>query len=107
MQRPTPSLASRSHNGSGITSGGITSPIPLCDMRTKERAIMFPDHEDPPTDLIADDNSTTLRAAAELFEKRAADSADAEKRETLLEYAKLYRRIAELPGPNEAEADDR
>ena len=58
-------------------------------------------------DLTADDASTTLRLTADLFEKSAAaGTADNEKRETLLDYAKLYREMAKLRDQSEAESDD-
>ena len=49
---------------------------------------MFP--ADMSHDLTVDDPSTTLRLTADLFEKSAAATADKDKRDTLLEYAKLY-----------------
>ena len=54
---------------------------------------MFP--ADMSHDLIVDDPSTTLRLTADLFEKSAAATVDKDKRDALLEYAKLYREMTE------------
>lgn len=74
---------------------------------------MFP-HEDTfpndepsrSDDRTAHDASSTLRATADLFEKSAAATGNQEKREALLDYAKLYREMAELRDQSEAEAED-
>ena len=47
-------------------------------------------------DLTVDDASLTLRLTADCFERSAAATAEKEKREAVLEYAKLYRDMAEL-----------
>jgi hypothetical protein len=57
-------------------------------------------------DLTVDDASTTLRVTADLFERSAAATADKEKREALLDYAKLYREMAELRDQSSAEVHD-
>jgi hypothetical protein len=46
---------------------------------------------------------------ADLFERSAAETADKDKRETLLDYARLYREMAELRDhgdAGDAEVDD-
>jgi hypothetical protein len=56
---------------------------------------MFPNAETPRShDLTVDDASSTLRTTADLFERSAAETADQEKREELLDYAKLFRNLA-------------
>ena len=68
---------------------------------------MFPNEEPSKShDLTADDSSSTLRVTADLFERSAAATSDKEKREELLEYAKLYREMAELRDRGEVEADE-
>jgi hypothetical protein len=70
---------------------------------------MLPDEETLPHDLMADDASSTLRMTADLFERSAAETADKDKRETLLDYARLYREMAELRDhgdAGDAEVDD-
>jgi hypothetical protein len=57
-------------------------------------------------DLADDDASSTLRVTADLFEKSAAAANDKDRREALLDYAKLYREMAELSDRSHAEADD-
>ena len=68
---------------------------------------MFPNEEPSKShDLTADDSSSTLRMTADLFETRAAATSDKEKCEELLEYAKLYREMADLRDRTDAEADE-
>jgi hypothetical protein len=68
---------------------------------------MFPDDDETLSRDLADDDATlTLRVTADLFEKSAAETVDKDKREALLEYAKLYREMAELRDQSEAEVDD-
>jgi hypothetical protein len=68
---------------------------------------MFPNEEPSKShDLTADDDSCTLRVTADLFERSAAATADKERREALLDYAKLYREMAELRDQSDAEVDD-
>jgi hypothetical protein len=67
---------------------------------------MFPNAEALSYDLTVDEHSLTLRATADLFEKSAAATADKEAREALLDYAKCYRKMAELRDQNDAEVDD-
>jgi hypothetical protein len=68
---------------------------------------MFPNEEMTLShDLTDDDASSTLRATADLYEKSAAATNDKDKREALLEYAQLYRDMAELADKNHAEVDD-
>ena len=68
---------------------------------------MFPNEETTLShDLTDDDASSTLRATADLFEKSAVATNDKEKRETFLEYAQLYREMAELADRSHAEVDD-
>jgi len=68
---------------------------------------MFPNEEPSKShDLTADDTSSTLRATADCFERSASAAADKEKREALLEYAKFYRKMAELRDKSDAEAED-
>jgi hypothetical protein len=57
-------------------------------------------------DLTDDDASSTLRVTADLFEKSAAATNDKDRREALLDYAKLYREMAELSDRSHAEAAD-
>ena len=59
-----------------------------------------------PNDAITDDTSSTLRATADLFEESAEASTDPRRRETLHEFAKLYREMAALADASEADADD-
>jgi hypothetical protein len=56
-------------------------------------------------DLTVDDASTTLRVTADLFERSVAATADKEKREVLIDYAKLYREMAESRDQSNAEVD--
>jgi len=49
-----------------------------------------------PDDTRADDRPATLRATAELLDQRARDTAGAEERHALHEYAQLYREMAVL-----------
>ena len=67
---------------------------------------MFPDEKKLSRDLVVDDASLTLRATADLFEQSATETANKEKREALLEYAKLYREMAVLRDQSDTEADD-
>jgi hypothetical protein len=68
---------------------------------------MFPNEETSSShDLTVDEASSTLRATAYLFEKSAAGTGDKEKREALLDYAKLYREMAELRDQSDAEVYD-
>jgi len=67
---------------------------------------MFPNEATVSHDLTVDDASSTLRATADLFERSAATTTDNEKREALLEYATLYREMAELSDKSHAEIDD-
>ena len=67
---------------------------------------MFPNEETLSHDLTVDDASSMLRVTADLFERSAAATADKEKREALLDYAKLYREMAELRDQSDAEVDD-
>jgi len=67
---------------------------------------MFPNEETVSHDLTVDDASSTLRATADLFEKSAAVTNGKDRREALLEYAQLYREMAELADKSHAEADD-
>jgi hypothetical protein len=67
---------------------------------------MFPNEETCSHDLMVDDASLTLRVTADLFQRSAAATDDKEKREALLEYAKLYREMAELRDQSNAEVDD-
>jgi hypothetical protein len=57
-------------------------------------------------DLTDDDASSTLRVTADLFERSAAASKNKDRREALLDYAKLYREMAELSDRSHAEAED-
>ena len=57
-------------------------------------------------DLTDDDASSTLRVTADLFEKSAAATNDKDRREALLDYAKLYREMAELSDRSHEEAAD-
>ena len=68
---------------------------------------MFPNEETSKShDLTLDDASSTLRVTADLFERSAAATSDKEKREALLDYAKLHREMAELRDQSAAESDD-
>ena len=68
---------------------------------------MFPDDDETLSRDLADDDATlTLRVTADLFEKSAAETVDKDKREALLEYAKLYREMADLRYQSDAEVDD-
>jgi len=68
---------------------------------------MFPDDDKTQShDLTDDDATLTLRVTADLFERSAAATDDKEKREALLEYAKLYRKMAELRDQSDAEVED-
>jgi hypothetical protein len=67
---------------------------------------MFPNEATVSHDLTVDDASSTLRATADLFERSAATTTDKEKREALLEYATLYREMAELADKSHAETGD-
>jgi len=68
---------------------------------------MFPDDDETQShDLTDDDATLTLRVTADLFERSAAATDDKEKREALLEYAKLYRKMAELRDQSDAEVED-
>jgi hypothetical protein len=67
---------------------------------------MFPNENTVSHDLTVDEASSTLRVTAVLFERGAAATSDKEKREVLLDYAKLYREIAELRDQSDAEVDD-
>ena len=67
---------------------------------------MFPNEETLSHDLTVDEHSLTLRATADLFEKSAAAAADKKEREALLDYAKCYRKMAELRDQSDAEVDD-
>ena len=49
-----------------------------------------------PDDTLTDDRPSTLRATADLFEQRAKDTADAQQRQALYDYAKIYRDMAAL-----------
>jgi len=64
---------------------------------------MFPNEETFSHDLTVDEASLTLRLTADCFERSAAATGDKEKREELLEYAKLYREMAELRDQSDAE----
>ena len=64
---------------------------------------MFPNEETFSHDLTVDEASLTLRLTADCFERSAVATADKEKREELLEYAKLYREMAELRDQSDAE----
>lgn len=44
-------------------------------------------------DLTVDETSSTPRMTADLFERSAAATVDQEKREALLDYAKLFRKM--------------
>ena len=55
-------------------------------------------------ETMADDTSSTLRATADLFEAGAETTGDTRKRYLLLDYARLYRDMAEMA--RRAEADD-
>src|ERR1051326_1099637 len=57
-------------------------------------------------DLPDDDASLTLRVTADLLEKSAGASRDRDRREALLDYAKLYREMAELSDRSHAEAEN-
>ena len=57
---------------------------------------MFPNEETVSHDLTVDDASSTLRETSDIFQKSARAVTDAKRREALLEYAKIYREIAEL-----------
>jgi hypothetical protein len=68
---------------------------------------MFPSDEPSKShDLTADDAPSTLRVTADLFERSAAATSDKEWREALLDYARLYREMAELRDQSDAEVDD-
>ena len=67
---------------------------------------MFPNEETLLSHDLADDASLTLRVTADLFERSAAATNDTDKREALLDYAKLYREMAELRDQSDAEVDD-
>jgi len=67
---------------------------------------MLPNEETLSHDLTVDDASSMLRMTADLFERSAAAAADQERREALLDYAKLYREMAELRDQSEAEVAD-
>jgi len=67
---------------------------------------MLPNEETLSHDLTVDDASSMLRMTADLFERSAAAAADKERREALLDYAKLYREMAELRDQSAAESDD-
>ena len=55
---------------------------------------MFPNEETSSAhDVTVDNASSTLRMTADLFERSAAATADQEKREALLDYAKLFRNM--------------
>jgi hypothetical protein len=69
-------------------------------------AEMLPDEETLRHDLMTDDASSTLRMTADLFERSAAATADKDKREALLDYARLYREMAELRDQGDPEVDD-
>jgi hypothetical protein len=69
-------------------------------------ADMLPNEETLSHDLTVDDASSMLRMTADLFERSAAAAADKERREALLDYAKLYREMAELRDQSDAEVDD-
>jgi hypothetical protein len=64
---------------------------------------MFPNEDTVSHDLTVDDTSLTLKETAEIFQKRAEAATDSKQREALLEYAKLYREIAELTDLSDAE----
>jgi len=66
---------------------------------------MFLNEETFSHDLTVDEASLTLRSTADCFERSAVATADKEKREELLEYAKLYREMAELRDQSDAEVD--
>jgi hypothetical protein len=67
--------------------------------------VMFPREETTWShDLADDDSSSTLRATAYLFES-VAGTADGERRDALLGYARLYREMAELSDRSAAEDD--
>jgi len=67
---------------------------------------MFPNEETSKShDLTLDDASSTLRVTAELLQRSAVVTSDKEKREALLEYAKLYREMVELRDQSDAEVD--
>jgi hypothetical protein len=67
---------------------------------------MFPSEETVSHDLTVDDASSTLRVTADLFERSAATTTDKEKRAALLEYATLYREMAEVRDQSDAELDN-
>ena len=68
---------------------------------------MFPNEETSKShDLTLDDASSTLRVTAELLQRSAVVTSDKEKREALLDYAKLYREMADLRYQSDAEVDD-
>jgi hypothetical protein len=70
-------------------------------------AEMFPETEETVShDITVDDSSLTLRWTADCFERSAAATADKEKREALLEFAKFYRKMAELRDRSDAELDE-
>ena len=49
-----------------------------------------------PDDTRTDDRPSTRRATADLFEQRARETADAQQRQALHEYAKINRDVATL-----------
>ena len=57
-------------------------------------------------DLAVDDASSMLRATADLFEESARATSDVTKREMLLDYANLYRSMADLSDEREQEDED-
>ena len=70
---------------------------------------MYPlDYEEETStrDLTVDDASSMLRATADLFEESARATSDVAKREMLLDYAKLYRGMADLSDKREQEDED-
>jgi len=69
-------------------------------------AEMLPNEETSSYDITVDDAASKLRVVADLLAKSAAANADKEKREALLDYAKLYREMAELRDQSDAEVDD-
>lgn len=80
-----------------------------CERELIWSAAMLPDEEMVSHDLMVDEASSTLRMTAHLFERSAAATADKEEREALLDYAKLYREMADLRDhgdAGDAEVDD-
>jgi hypothetical protein len=58
-----------------------------------------------PNDTKAHDHASTLKVTAALYQRSAAATDDAEKRERLLEYANLFRAMALMSELREVEAE--